>query len=101
MITKEAFLKFINTYIEFETKCEEISKGLNISLWECTLTEYPGMLLDQFLDIIFDSSAREVIYWWMFEKRFNPSLKLWNKESRELSAGTLDDVWEIIKNQQL
>lgn len=101
MITKEAFLKFINTFIEFETELEKISKTLNISLYDCKLTEYPRILLDDFLHAVFNEKQIDIIYWYLLEKRFTPSLKMYDKDNNEIPTETLDDIWEIIKNQQL
>lgn len=98
MITKEAFLKFIDTFIEFETELDRISKTLNISLYECKLTEYPGILLDDFLHAVFNEKQIDTIYWYLFEKRFTPSLKMYDKDNNEIPTGTLDDIWELINN---
>lgn len=96
MITKEAFLKFIHTYIEFETELENINKALNISLYDCRLTEYPGRLLDDFLHAVFNEKQIDTIYWYLFDKRFTSSLKMYDEDNKEIPTDTLDDIWKLI-----
>lgn len=100
MITKEAFCKFINTFIEYDTKLDKICKVLNVSLHDCELTEYPGILLDKFLQATFNQNGIDTIYWWLFEKRLNPELEFYI-DDEEINVDTLDDLWEIVKDKRI
>lgn len=67
------------------------------ALFESNLIDYSNKLFDKLLNTIFNKYGVDDINWWIYEKRGNPSLKMWDKNGNEIPTETVEDLWEIVK----
>lgn len=99
MITKEQFKQLINNHIKWDERITEVSKILDSQIWEADWVMYTGELFDRTLEYLFNDEAVDTINWWLWEKRGCPGPGMWDSEGNEIPTETLDDLWEIIKNE--
>lgn len=98
MITKNKFITIINDYKKWFEQVDKASEALGIpTLFESNLIDYSNKLFDILLDTIFNKYGVDDINWWIYEKSGNPDLKMWDKEGNEIPTETIDDLWEIVK----
>lgn len=100
MITKEQFTKLMRKHIDYHDTIEEIENMLSVEIYECPVIRYGDILFDQTLDIIFKVSAIDTINWWLYEKKPNPELNYYDENNNIIPSETLDELWEIVKDQQ-
>lgn len=98
MISKEQFKDIISSYIHNEDRVSKISSLMGISLFEMDIVGYSSILFGKILPILFEENAVENIKWWVWEKRGNSSLKMYI-DDKEIPTETIDDLWEIIKDE--
>lgn len=72
---------------------------MGISLFEMDIVDYPSILFGKVLPILFEENAVENIEWWIWEKRGNSSLKMYI-DDKEIPTETIDDLWEIVKDER-
>ena len=100
MITKEKFIKLVSDYIAQNDRVNEIGNVIGLEVFTCDIVEYGNILFEDLLSFLFNEEAVDDIYWWLYERRFNPELKMWDKDGNEISTETIDDLWEIVKDSQ-
>ena len=101
MITKEEFIDLILKQQEWSNRIDKISEALNIpTLFESDWVEYAAILFDKTLDFLFNEDGVDDIYWWMYEKSENPELKMWDESGKEIPTDTVEDLWNLVKNNQ-
>ncbi len=96
MITKEEFVKLINDYIKWEARIEEVSDVFGGNLFEVDWVEYTSYQFEDIIKILFNEFGVDTIFWWVFEKRLNPELKIY-EEDVEITCDTVEDLYEIVK----
>lgn len=72
MITKEEFVKFIQSYIEFQESVDKFDMAITGKnhpsiLFETKWYDAVGKMLDSFLDSHFTEEGVDLICWWLFE----------------------------------
>ena len=101
MITKEEFIDLILKQQEWSNRIDEVSEALNVpTLFESDWVEYASVLFDKTLTLLFNENGIDDIYWWMYEKSENPELKMWNESGKEIPTDTVEDLWNLVKNNQ-
>lgn len=101
MITKEEFIDLILKQQEWSNRVDEVSEVLNVpTLFESDWVEYASVLFDKTLALLFNEDGIDDIYWWMYEKSENPELKMWNESGKEIPTDTVEDLWNLVKNNQ-
>ena len=101
MITKKEFIDLISNHKKWNNKIDEISELLDIpSLFESSWITYTDSLFNQTLEFLFDETAIDDIYWWMYERSENPELKLWDESGEEIPTDTVEDLWNLVKDNQ-
>ena len=100
MITKEKFIQIIEDYKDWDREIDYIYDNLHISLYDCPIIIYTDRLFSDYIKSIFNKNAQENIDWWLYEKRNNPELTMLDKDGNEIPTETIEDLWEIVKNNQ-
>lgn len=101
MITKEKFIDLILKQQEWSNRVDEVSEVLNVpTLFESDWVEYASVLFDKTLALLFNEDGIDDIYWWMYEKSENPELKMWDESGKEIPTDTVEDLWNLVKNNQ-
>ena len=101
MITKEEFIDLILKQQEWSNRVDEVSEALNIpTLFESDWVENASVLFDKTLALLFNEDGIDDIYWWMYEKSENPELKMWDESGKEIPTDTVEDLWNLVKNNQ-
>ena len=101
MITKEKFIDLISKQQEWSNRVDEVSEVLNVpTLFESDWVEYASILFDKTLALLFNEDGIDDIYWWMYEKSENPELKMWDESGKEIPTDTVEDLWNLVKNNQ-
>ena len=101
MITKEEFIDLILKQQKWCNRSDEVSEALNVAtLFECDWVEYASVLFDKTLTLLFNEDGIDDIYWWMYEKSENPELKMWDESGKEIPTDTVEDLWNLVKNNQ-
>ena len=101
MITKEEFIDLILKQQEWSNRVDEVSEALNVpTLFESDWVDYAAVLFDKTLALLFNEDGIDDIYWWMYEKSENPELKMWDESGKEIPTDTVEDLWNLVKNNQ-
>ena len=101
MITKEEFIDLILKQQEWSNRIDEVSEALNVpTLFESDWVEYASFLFDKTLTLLFNEDGIDDIYWWMYEKSGNPELKIWDENGKEIPTDTVEDLWNLVKDNQ-
>ena len=101
MITKEEFIDLILKQQEWYNRIDEVSEALSVpTLFESDWVEYAAILFDKTLDFLFNEDGVDDIYWWMYEKSGNPEFKMWDENEKEIPTDTVEDLWNLVKDNQ-
>lgn len=101
MITKEEFFDLISKQLKWSDRIDEVSEALNIpTLFESDWVEYASELFDKTINFLFNEEGVDDIDWWLYEKSGNPELKMWDADDNEIPTDTIDDLWEIVKDNR-
>ena len=101
MITKEEFIDLILKQQEWYNRIDEVAEALSVpTLFESDWVEYASVLFDKTLDLLFNEDGIDDIYWWMYEKSENPERKMWDESGKEIPTDTVEDLWNLVKNNQ-
>lgn len=108
MITKEEFIELINNHKEW---CESVDKveevlnntfpGINCNIHELDWIDYGGILFDNTLKLLFTDEGVDDIIWWLFERpMFPPGPRMWDENGEEIPTETIEDLWNIVKDNR-
>ena len=101
MITKEEFIDLILKQQEWSNRVDEVSEALNIpTLFESDWVEYTSILFTKTLNLLFNEDGVDDISWWMYEKSGNPEFKMWDENEKEIPTDTVEDLWNLVKDNQ-
>ena len=99
MITKEEFIDLISKQQKWSNRVDEVSKALDVpTLFESDWVKYAASLFDKTIDFLFNKEGADDIDWWLYEKSGNPELKMFDTDGSEIPTDTIDDLWEIVKD---
>ena len=97
MITKEEFIELLNDRINWNDKVEQLCELLGSNLWESDIFNYGEILFEKFLNLRFNDSGIDIIFWWLYERKYDKDLNI-KIDGKEVPSDTLDDLWEIVKD---
>lgn len=101
MITKEEFIDLILKQQEWSNRIDEVSEALDVpTLFESDWVEYTSILFDKTLNLLFNENGVDDINWWMYEKSGNSELKMWDESGKEIPTDTVEDLWNLVKDNQ-
>lgn len=101
MITKEEFIDLILKQQEWSNRIDEVSEALSVpTLLESDWVEYASVLFEKTLDLLFNEDGVDDIDWWMYEKSRNPELKIRDENGKEIPTDTVEDLWNLVKDNQ-
>lgn len=100
MITKEQFIELISEHQSWNKRIDEVGEALNCFIYEADWVEYTSILFDRTIKLLFNEEAVDDISWWMFEKAGRPEMKMWDAEGNEIPTETIEDLWELVKDNQ-
>ena len=97
MITKEEFIELLNDRINWNDKVEQLCELLKDNLWESDIFNYGEILFEKILNLRFNDSGIDIIFWWLYERKYDKDLNI-KIDGKEVPSDTLDDLWEIVKD---
>lgn len=100
MITKEQFTKLIKGNISHNERLTEVSNILGSEIWSVDWIEYGNILFDEVLAILFKEEAVDDINWWIYEKHGRSDYKMWDGKGNEIPTETIEDLWNIVKDNR-
>lgn len=100
MITKGEFIDLISAHKKWNKKIDEVCSILGTDLFEATWIDYGYTLFDKLLSLEFNRYAVDDINWWLWEKNGDPEMKMWDKDGNEIPTETIEDLWEIVKDNR-
>ena len=101
MITKENFTQLITDYQKYNKRIDEICDILDAEIWSADWVEYASVLFDTTIGLLFTDEGQDTISWWLYEKDGRSDMKMWDAEGKEIPTETIDDLWEIVKDEQI
>ena len=108
MITKENFIKFIQSYIEFQESIDNLDKAITgknypTILFETKWYDAVGKMLDSFLDSHFTEYGIDWIFYFLFEDTDNKAAyikqegDMFNEEKEiRYSLESADELWNFL-----
>ena len=100
MITKEQFIKLITDHRKHNDRLDEVEDVLGFAIYDCDWVEYEHILFDEVLGLLFQEEAVDDINWWLYEKDGRPDYKMCDKDGKEIPTETIEDLWNIIKDNR-
>lgn len=101
MITKEEFIDLILKQQKWSDRIDEVSEVLRVpTLFESDWVEYTSVLFDKTIKLLFNEIGVDDIAWWMYEKAGNHNFKMWDEDGKEIPTDTIEDLWELVKDNQ-
>jgi len=109
MLTKEEFIKFIESYQEFQNGIDKFDMaitGKNYSsiLFECNWYDAVGKMLDVFLDSFFTDSGIDWIFYFLFEDVNDKAAyvkqegDMFNEEKEiRYPLNTVNELWDFLQ----
>lgn len=102
MINKEQFIELVENHKKWNHRIDEVSTILNSYIWESDWVSYGGELFDKILNILFNYHAVDAINWWLYEKfDASPHLTMHDGEGNEIPTETVEDLWEVVKDDRI
>ena len=97
VITKGEFIELLNDRINWNDKVEQLCELLGSNLWESDIFNYGEILFEKILNLRFNDSGIDIIFWWLYERKYDKDLNI-KIDGKEVPSDTLDDLWEIVKD---
>lgn len=99
MITKKEFINLIEEYKNWEENFDQLDNafGKHVDLCESFIYTYPNTLLDLILKAYFNKEGIDWIYWWLFERPYNPP-EAFDENNNPMPTKTIKDLWNIVKS---
>lgn len=100
MITKEEFIDLISGHKKWDKRLDDVENVLHFMPLEVDWIEYGSILFDKTLSFIFNEEGIEDILWWLWEKNGRSDMKMWDASGKEIPTETIEDLWEIVKDNR-
>lgn len=99
---KDEFIKLMEGQKEWYSRVNEVSDILGIdNIFELNWVERTGVLFDWIIQHNFTEAGQDWIFWWLFEKNSSWSTdnKAFDKDGNEIPTETIDDLWNLVKEE--
>lgn len=96
-MTKEQFIKQIESMQEFNRVIDVLYDNLNIDLVESSLFSIPARMFDDFIEIVCTDEGSDLVFWWMYEdvdKALYETLK--DESENKISLETIDELYDFM-----
>lgn len=100
MITKEEFISLINNHKKWDSRIDQVCDVLKIDMFDTDWIDYGYALFTETISLLFNDMAKEDISWWLWDKNGNPEMKMWDSNDNEIPTETVEDLWEIVKDNR-
>lgn len=100
MITKEEFINLINDHKAYNNRLDEVCNILGVGIYETDWIMYANVLFDKTINMLFNEDAVDDINWWLWEKAGRSDMKMWDSNGKEIPTETVEDLWELVKNNR-
>lgn len=100
MISKEEFIELIHEHKKWEEKIYQICDILKIDMWDSDWITYCSILFEKTINLLFTEEGVNDIFWWVYEKDGKSDMKMWKKDGEEIPTETIEDLWEIVKDNR-
>lgn len=100
MISKEEFIELIHEHKKWEKKIYQICDILKIDMWDSDWITYCSILFEKTINLLFTEEGVNDIFWWVYEKDGKSDMKMWKKDGEEIPTETIEDLWEIVKDNR-
>lgn len=100
MISKEEFIELIREHKKWEEKIYQISDILKIDMWDSDWIIYCSILFEKTINLLFTEEGVNDIFWWVYEKDGRFDMKMWKEDGEEIPTETIEDLWEIVKDNR-
>lgn len=100
MISKEEFIALINEHKKWDDRITQVCDVLKINLFDLDWLEYSSLLFEKTISFLFKEEAQDDIFWWLWEKAGRPEMKMWDADDKEIPTETVEDLWELVKDNR-
>lgn len=100
MITKEEFINLVNDHKAYNNRLDEVCNILGVGIYEADWIMYANVLFDKTINMLFNEDAVDDINWWLWEKAGRSDMKMWDSNGKEIPTETIEDLWELVKNNR-
>lgn len=100
MISKEEFITLINEHKKWDDRITQVCDVLKINLFDLDWLEYSSLLFEKTISFLFKEEAQDDIFWWLWEKAGRPKMKMWDADDKEIPTETVEDLWELVKDNR-
>lgn len=100
MISKEEFITLINEHKKWDDRITQVCDVLKINLFDLDWLEYSSLLFEKTISFLFKEEAQDDIFWWLWEKAGRPEMKMWDADDKEIPTETVEDLWELVKDNR-
>ncbi len=100
MISKEEFITLINEHKKWYDRITQVCDVLKTNIFDSDWIEYSSLLFDRTISFLFKEEAQDDIFWWLWEKDGRSDMKMWDASRKEIPTETIEDLWEIVKDNR-
>lgn len=91
-MTKTEFIKFISDVDKIEESATALYKaGVDLT----SITDNHWQLFSFLVDHLFGKHNSEIIHWFLWEKRVNPNLTMYDENNNEICRNP-EELWEYV-----
>ena len=100
MISKEEFITLINEHKKWDDRITQVCDVLKTNIFDSDWIGYGSLLFERTISFLFTEEAQDDIFWWLWEKNGRSDMKMWDASGKEIPTETIEDLWEIVKDNR-
>ena len=81
-------------------RINQVCNVLKTNIFDSDWIGYCTQLFDRTISFLFKEEAQDDISWWLWEKDGRSDMKMWDASGREIPTETIEDLWEIVKDNR-
>lgn len=104
-MTQKQFEEIINAILDYDKEVDRWC-DFGINLYEAHnyktgvgIAEYVGIIQTKFFNALFNETGVDWINWWLYEKCGREDMKAFNEDGSEIPTQTIEDLWNIVKDE--
>lgn len=97
-LTKGQFVDLLERYRKNDEFVDKVSE-IFPTFWELEAVDFGWYMFDRVIEAYFTEEGADWVSWWLYEKDGDPEMKAWDENEKEIPTETIDDLWEIVKNE--